>query len=426
MKRLLVITRAPWLNDNGIGSTLSDFFADFSEFEIYSLCLREATQVSSLSRKNFYISESQLIRGIIKHEPVGKITSDQSNSMDREIEEAKMYSVSKKLNSMLLNFARELLWSTNIWKNDRLNQYINEVNPDVVFFPDFPCVYAHKVLNYIYLKTHAKIAVFHADDCYTLKQFSFSPLFWAYRFYLRKWVRKTVKHADLNYVISEVQKKDYDRCFGVNNKILTKFSDFSQPPLLKDNYVFPLELVYTGNIGLNRWKSLAIIADALREINKDGVLAQLKIYTNNEITKHVRQALEVSESVKIMGKQPPEDMERIQTEADILVHVESIDIKNRLLVRQSFSTKIVDYLKRGRAILAFGPMDVASVKHLFDNNCAIVADSKEEVVRKLNEVINKPSILNQYALRSYECGVKNHNRKDMLNMLYGDIKRVAE
>lgn len=426
MKRILVITRAPWLNDNGIGSTLSDFFSDFSNYEIYSLCLREATQVTSLSHRNFYISESQLIRGVIKHEPVGKITSEQDSSLTRENEEARIYSVSKKLNFMILNFARELLWSLNTWKNERLDDFLNEAKPDLVFFPDFPCVYAHKVLNYIYKKTHAKIAVFHADDCYTLKQFSVSPLFWAYRFYLRKWVRKTVKISNLNYVISDVQKEDYDRCFSVCNKVLTKFSDFSQAPELKNDYKFPLELVYTGNIGLNRWKSLSIIANALKKLNEKEIVAQLKIYTNNGVTKRIRKALDDSRSVFLMGKQPAKEMERIQKEADILVHVESMDLKNRLLVRQSFSTKIVDYLKRGRAILAFGPMSVASIKHLNDNNCAIIATSEKSVIERMKEIVDDPAILSQYAMLAYDCGKKHHNRTEMIDMLYNDIGKAVE
>lgn len=424
MKRLLVITRAPWLNDNGIGSTLSDFFGDFSDFEIASLCLREATTVSALSRKNFSISESQLIRGLIKREPVGKITAEHSRSAAREKEEADMYRFSKKFHSSLLAFVREWLWSTNVWKNERLDRFLGEVQPDIVFFPDFPCVYAHKVLRYIRRKTNAKVAIFHADDCYTLKQFSLSPFFWAYRFYLRRWVRKTVKAADLHYVISDLQKQDYDRCFGVCHQVLTKFADFSQPPALKDSTALPLELVYTGNIGLNRWKSLAMIAGALKTINQDRVAAQLKIYTTNEISPKMRRALEAPGSVFLMGGLPPEEMDRVQTEADILVHAESLDLKNRLLVRLSFSTKIVDYLKRGRAILAVGPSEVASIRHLRDNDCAMIAGSQAEIVTQLGDVIAHPDKLKEYALRAYECGVKHHNRAEMLRMLHDDMTDI--
>lgn len=425
MKRMLVITRAPWLNDNGIGRTLSDFFCDFSGFEIYSLCLREAPYICSIPKKNFYISENQLIKGLLKRGQVGKITESHNNIKDKTNEE-KMYSISKRLNLTILSFIRELLWSTNIWKNHNLDEFLDEAKPDIVFFPDFPCVYAHKVLNYIHRKTNARIAIFHADDCYTLKQFSLSPLFWLYRFYLRKWVRKSVAISDLHYVISDVQKKDYDECFHVNNKILTKFSDFTQPPNIKTVFSSPLQLVYTGNIGLNRWKSLAIIARALQKINENGVRAQLRIYTANEISKRIRKELDILDSSFIMGKKSPDEIEKIQADADILVHVESMDLKNRLLVRQSFSTKIVDYLKSGRAILAIGPQDVASIKHLNDNDCALVAESEEEVIRLINKVLTSTQILSQIAKNGYDCGKRNHNQHNMISMIQLDIIGCVE
>ena len=421
MKKLLVITRAPWLLDNGIGSTLWDFFSEFSDFEIYSLCLREAPRVCSLTKKNFYISESQLINGIIKHEKVGKTTDKYDYIEQRLNNEEKIYDFSKKVNLRLFNFLREMLWSSNLWKNNNLDGFLNEIKPDVIFFPDFPCIYAHKVLDYVFLKTNAKIAIFHADDCYTLRQFSLSPLFWIYRFWQRKWVRKSVQKATYHYVISDVQKADYDSCFNVNNKVLTKFSDFSNKPSLKEKYEKPLQLVYTGNIALNRWKSLKVIVDALRRVNENEVLAQLKIYTANSITKRIRRALNVDGSSYLMGKIPASDIGRVQSNADILVHVEAKDIKNRLLVRQSFSTKIVDYLKRGRTILAVGPQEVASIKHLKDNECALVATDEQDVYREIVDIIKNQYKLNEYAIKAFECGFRYHNKEYMLKMLHDDL-----
>ncbi len=421
LKKILVITRSPWLTDNSTGRTLYDFFCESEGLQIFSLCLREAPCVCQLSQKNFYISETQLINAIINKGFVGRITEKHCNEATNSKEEEKIYSISKQLNFTILNFAREILWSINSWKNDRLNAFLDDVCPDVVFFPDFTCVYAHKVLDYIYKRTNAKIIIFHTDDCYTLKQFSISPLYWVYRFWLRKWVRNSVKISKIHYVISDVQKKDYDKCFNVENKILTKFLDFDIMPVIKQKYNFPLQLVYTGNINLNRWKSLAIISKVIKTINENEIRLQLRIYTTNQITKSIQKVLEIPNSSFLMGKKPAEEMEKIQTEADILVHVEPMDIKNRLRVRQSFSTKIVDYLKRGRAILAVGTHEVASIKHLEENECAIIANNEKQLIDELKRIIENPIILNNYAIKAYDCGRMHHNRKGMLSMLYQDI-----
>lgn len=419
--RILVISRAPWIEDNGIGSTLTDFFSNFSQDDIYSLCMREAPYVSEVSKKNFYISESQIINNILKKKEVGFVTKREKENITVLDQEGQIYKKSKNHNLVILKFLRELIWSFGKWRNARLEAFLKEVSPDFIFFPDFPCIYAHKILKYIWQKTNAKVAIFHADDCYTLKQFSLSPLYWIYRFWQRKWVRSSVKIADLHYVISDVQKIDYDRAFKVNNKILTKFADFSVEPALKKKFNKPLEFVYTGNIELNRWKSLAKIAETLKKFNQKSIIAQLKIYTGSHVTDKMRCALNIENCSFIMGKVPAEQIEKIQKNADVLVHVESTDIKNRYLVRQSFSTKIVDYLKRGRMIVAVGPKDVASIKHLLDNKCAVVADSTEELFDKLTAVIFSPNKMNYLAERAYECGRRYHNKEDMLKMLYNDF-----
>lgn len=423
MKKILVISRNPWVRDHSLGNTLYDFFADIKDFEIYSLCLKEAPTVCNLTKKNFYISEIQIIDWLLHSTQIGKITQDNSNSSGKTIEDD-LYENGKKVKLEIFRYIREILWDIGKWKNENLLSFLNEASPDIIFFPDFPCIYAHKVLNFIKSKLDAKVVIFHADDCYTLKHFSLSPLFWLYRLRLRKWVAKSVKLADLHYVISDVQKIEYDKLFHVNNKILAKFGDFSGNPKLKEIYRKPLQLVYTGNIELNRWKSLGVISDALKEMNKDEVKVQLRIYTATSLSKRMENKLNDKESSFIMGKISAEKVEEVQNNADILVHVESMDLKNRLKVRQSFSTKIVDYLKRGRAILAVGPKEVASIKHLKDNNCALIARNKEEVIELLTNILNNRNILDEIALRAYSCGKQYHDKKNILKMLHDDMMYI--
>ena len=101
-------------------------------------------------------------------------------------------------------------------------------------------------------------------------------------------------------------------------------------------------------------------------------------------------------------------------------------MRNRLKVRQSFSTKIVDYLKAARPILAVGPIDVASMDHLIRYDCAIVSDNKTELEQKLRSILENPSELNRVAANAYECGRKCHNKQDIQRMLLQDLKAVCE
>ncbi len=418
--RVLVITRAPWRNDNNTGNTCSNFFSGFDNVDFYSLCFRDQTPDNNIALKNFAVSEGQLIRNLLKGGKVGRIT-DTVPQADASGSEEKLYDRAKKTHSFLLTFCREVLWSVGRWKNENLVSYIKEVAPDVIFMPVFNCFYPHKLLQFISKYTDAKIILFHADDTYTLKQFSLSPLFWLHRFILRKWVKKSVKLSSVNYVISALQKQEYEAAFRKPCKLLTKFADFSDAPATKEEYNKPLQLVFTGNILMGRWKSLAMIANVLKKINKDSVKAQLFVYTANALTTEMWDALQIEDSSFVMGSVSADEVAAIQQKADILVHAEGMNLRCKLMVRQSFSTKIVDYFKAARPILAVGPRDVASFQHLIKNDCAIVASCEEELEEKLLKALEDNGILTAVAQKGYLCGAKYHDESKTRQMIAQDF-----
>ena len=265
-----------------------------------------------------------------------------------------------------------------------------------------------------------------SDDNYTLRRFSLSPLFWIDRLCKRRTVKKTILRCELLYVISELQKQEYEKIFGVPCKILTKSADFSGEPPVKNRYNNPLQLVFTGNIGTNRWRSLAMIAHALEQINQNCVRAQLRIYTATPLTHIMREALDIDGSSFLLDAVPASEIPRIQSDADMLVHVEAFDLKSRLAVRQSFSTKLVDYFKAARPILAVGPHDVASVAHLIKNDCALVAETVEQIETALEAVLADPDKLNGLSEKAYACGQAHHDKAVMQQMLQADLNRVVK
>ena len=426
--RVLVISRSAWRNDNSTGNTLSDFFSEFRDAEFYSLCMRELPPQNRIAKRHFYISEGQMLKRLQgKKVAVGaEHTSESIRDNGVSGSEKAMYDAAKKHPSMLLYAVRELLWDIGGWKNERLVRYINEIDPDVIFFPTFGCYYPHKVLQYLHTITDAKIALFHADDHYTMKQWSFSPIYWLYRLGLRKWMRRTARISEVHYCISDIQKEDYDKAFGCKCKVLTKFADFTEEPPTKGVHGSLLQFVYTGNINTNRWKSLGMLAKVLGRINQNGVKAQLRIYTATPVTEKMKKALDIDGTSFLMGRVSSEEVQRIQTEADVLVHAEATDLKNRLAVRQSFSTKIVDYMKKARPIVAVGSKKVASIKHLMDHNAAIVADNEQELYEQLALLLQNEQKLQEYAVQAYLCGRDCHDKKKQKAMLEQDLHHLAE
>ena len=318
-----------------------------------------------------------------------------------------------------------MIWSIGKWRSKELTDFIHEFQPDIIFQPIYRAAYLNKVIHHIHSIARVPVIGYVSDDVYLVKGFSLSPFYWINRAIDRKHIKKVLKNCSLLYTVSEIQKREYEELFQIECKILTKAADFSAPAPIKDTYGSPCVFLYTGNLGANRWKSLAMLAQAIEKINRTGPCAKLLIYTATPITAKMDRALNIAGSSEIMGFVEASKMAQLQQDADFLVHVESLDRKNKAKVRHSFSTKLVDYFAAARPILAIGPKNIASIDHLIRNDCAIVADSKEELTEKLQAVLGNQEALDRLAKQAYQCGRTQHNKESTQQMLLRDINRIG-
>ena len=109
-----------------------------------------------------------------------------------------------------------------------------------------------------------------------------------------------------------------------------------------------------------------------------------------------------------------------------MIHAEGLSLKDRLEVRQSFSTKLVDFFKLGKCIFAVGSREQAFAKHLIDNDAAVVAENKAEVYQKLRALLENPQDIIDYGKKAYDCGRKYHSKEKTQKMLMEDIKNYAK
>lgn len=425
--RILLVSASPIQKEVSIGNTFLNLFSGMEDVELASVCTRAGTPDPSVSQC-FCITEKMLIRNLLGKGPAGTIckrlpVSEQKKETSSE-SSVKRFVKTKRWN--IFFFAQNLLWTVGRWKSPQLRAFIEDFQPDVIFTTLSNKRYLNRLILHIAKLANARLFVYAWDNNYSLKRLVFSPFDWIGHFCNRHYMRKVVKKADKLYVISDVQKEDYEKAFRKSCTVITKAEDFSEEPQFKAAFSEPLQLVYTGNLYANRWKSLGMLVNALENINRNGVKAQLRIYTATPLTDAMTRALHVEDTSFLMGKVPSSEVLRIQQDADILVHAEAMDLKNRLTVRQSFSTKIVDYLKAARPILAVGPKEVASVKYFIDYNCAIVADNEIKLYEKLSAVIDDKQQLHEYAAQAYMCGRMNHDKKRQEAVLKWDLCKLKE
>lgn len=415
MKKILVISRGAWNNNNSIGNTLNNFFASAEGCEFHNVYLRSELPGENPCKTIYQITESGLISSLKTFNQTGGKLSSMPSEVEAKREE-RLYSSYQNKNLYSLWFARDILWCIGRWRKE-LKKYIKEINPDVIFMPVFGCVYAHRILKIIQKESKAKVVLFHADDHYTLNHVNYSPFYWLYRFWLRKWIRYSVRLASINYCISDLQISDYNQCFKTQCKLLQKFGDFSGDmpiSLIKK----PINIVFTGNMECGRWKSLAKIATAVDNINRaNSIRCTFNIYSATKLTTNELGLFEDKTGVCLKGFVQSKEIPQIQSKADILVHVESFEKGDKLKVRQSFSTKIIDYLSKGKCILVVGPSDVASIQYFEKYDSGFVIDNPENVYLRLLELINNESLMNEYARKAWNCGYENndsHKREEFI------------
>lgn len=225
------------------------------------------------------------------------------------------------------------------------------------------------------------------------------------------------------YTMTEEQKKQCEKDFGVPIKILCKNGVF---PTEKEKKTVnnPLRFIYAGGIYLNRWKTLAALANAMRNINADGVKCLLDIYTNNKLPDSQAQLINDGQTAKMHAGVPLDELKRIYAESDVALHVESFDIENRLKVRLSFSTKIIDCLESGCAVMAICDDKQAGFGYLKRNNAAICVDNTKQIEQTLRSIINNPNELIQYQHKAFELGRKAHDKITISNEIQNDFKLI--
>lgn len=424
--KVLIISRNAW--DNKAGNTLSNFFQEFTPGQLAQIYCRDELPDNELCENYYCISEKELISSIFTRRNVGTIITKSEIAENTRLQQAaeagnKFYNVFRHYRFTLLLWCRELIWLLSKWKNKDLDKFICDFKPDVIYTEAYDTFYTYRVLNYVRKVSNVPYVMFHCDDQLTYRKFSMSPLFWMNRYLLRQHVIKGIKKAAINYCVIDEQQKVYNSIIPANYKILNKCADFNGEQ--KTAVVHkPIRMVYAGNLHLGRWKTLQKLAQAIQRINQKEEKIILDIYTGKAVSEKKLHKITINPSITIHDFVPYKRLIELQKESDILLHVESFDLKERLITYLSFSTKIVDFFELGKCIVAIGWEKSAPIKYLKENDAAITVSEIEEIYNELSSIVENPKKINEYCERSFNCGKIFHSKVKTLTMFQSDLDEL--
>lgn len=429
LPKVLVASTNAWRDNTGI-STLIELFKVWDPDRLAQVYTRSALPKTAVCRRFFQISESAVVRSLLRRSTVtGKQVENETGAVDEQAKkeqaaEQRLYGKARKKQSWFLSCCRELVWKFGTWKTPQLDAFVKDFSPDVLFLPIYPTVYMGRLQNHL-LKTTGKPAVCYlADDNYTYKPCGKNVFAYVHRFFLRRQVRQVVERCERMFVIAPKQKEEYDRIFGVDSILLTKGIDFTKVNFEPHKLSDPIRMVYTGKLIIGRWRSLAAIAEALGAINKDKARMTLDIYTTDSLTPQQERALNKN-GCAVRGALSLSEVMEVQRQADILVFVESLDPKECMSARLSFSTKITDYLKSGKCIFAVGVAEIAPIDYFLREGSACVASSREEIGQKLQALCAHPEQILEYGRLAFQCGERNHAQEKVARTLTETITEVS-
>lgn len=432
--KILVLSWEPWNTSNSFGNSYNSIFKGIENIEIANITCRYGTFDKKIVSRCYQMTEQSILKSIFKGSPSGQEVYASEDESHEDIFNKEQASYSKGMWSfitwlrrnrfILLFWLRDLIWWTGRWKSKELDDFIESFKPDVVWIPVYYSGYMNNIAMYLKKKTGKKMLCYISDDNYTLKQYSLSPMYWIDRLIKRRGVKRVIQNSEICYVITEKQKEEYEHIFNVKCKLLWKGDDFNVEKPMDPKCSSPLKMVFLGNSGLNRWKSILDVIDVIKEINANRQQILLDIYTMTPLQKGI---IDKFNSTGNSQKMPPLASEKIIStfrDTDMLLHVEPTDLKNRLFYRLSFSTKLVDCFAAARCIIAYGG-ETGSMDYLRRHKCGIVANTKEDLKEQLLSLINDKQRVIDYGAMSWDIGKKFHNISNIQNHLYKDIEDNA-
>ena len=414
--RVLVIAHNPFSDSQNNGKTLSAFFKGWPKRNIAQIYLTPEKPDMTVCERFFRITDLEVIRSFL-----GKKAKQPSEEVsEKNVNEKKIRDVffkciqkaySKKI--PFLDFIRNIVWEhVKPWRNKSVKDWIKDFNPDVIFFQTSNLYAIFDMVQEIKEYTKANLFLETTDD-YVTKYFSLNPF---YIFNINKNIKmysKLAKAANKVFVIGDLMLEEYEKRFEGNYVVAMNSIEINglvRPYNKVENK--KITIIYAGNLGLNRWKVLAKIGKAIKEINrKKEVCVKLNIYSINEPNRRIKKRLTILNASEYKGSLNSSELIEARNNADILLHVESFDKKSSRITRLSVSTKIPEYMLSKRCILAVGPKEVASIKYIRENNIgkAITKLDKTSLENDIYEFVNDKEKMNMYINRAIEVANVRHN-----------------
>ena len=302
---------------------------------------------------------------------------------------------------------RDFLWSICKWKSDDLLQWCIKHEPKIIFFVGGDSKFSHKIAIDLSKYLGVPLVSFFTDDYVIYSASLLGEYSISHRLLLRQF-KETISQSSQLYCIGKEMADEYSRLFNstfmyVMNSV--KVRDFDDGYfLLPDKEQFVVG--YFGGLHLDRWKMIVRFSKISSKI-------KINVYCMENPSKHICEEFRKN-GVIFKGGVVGNELKLAMSKCDMLLHIESDNVKYTSLTRLSVSTKIPEYLMSSRLVLAYGPEFLASMKLLSDNQIGCVFSSSiedQDVSIMLEHILSDREKREAIVRKAYNFGLKEFSQE---------------
>lgn len=397
--RVLILTVNAWNNTNSTGNTISNLFSKLSSIDdVANIFCRNEVINNTICKRYFKITENDILRNVFSPQKCGCIVDYDRNSQQivgsNLLDKNKKGDFLRRYRPTSLLFFREFIWGIDVWKNKKLDNFLKEFAPDVIYMHGHSNLYMHRLLDYCAKKTGAKIVLFWGDDMYSRK--SQAPLGYLYESFLRKRYCKSIKKSSLLFGGSLKLCDEYSEIFGM--KFIPFFKECKQLCYDENKTISnPISIVYAGNLLFGREQMLVNLVKDIAKVNTKELNRQLllKIYSNTSPSEESLVVLDDKKNSCFMGCKPYKEVCEEMDKSDLVLFIESFEKKCIKSTRLSFSTKIIDCMQSTAGIIAIGPQEIASMDYIIRNNLGYIISNLTQMEDRLTYLVEHPEIIQE-------------------------------
>ncbi len=418
--RVLLVTEDCW-NDGTNGNNIYTNWFEGFDAEFATIYCGPGVPDNTICTTYFQVTDKMMISSLYSKKAGHFFEWKKCNDSGKrqpvnvEADDVVLYAKLKHFACEPLRLLRDVLWSVGRYDIEGIRAFINDFNPDIIFCPHLFSIKSRRLERIVRKLSDAPMIAFTGDAEASLRNVNYNPLYWMRQMHLYRLYPKHVKLFEHYFTFSQKQCEEITSRYGVPASPLYKCADIK--PFGEKKVNEPIKLIYAGRLYCNRWKTISAIGDALKELNKESVKAEVYVYSQDQLSAGQRKALSEEKYIHFMGAVHPSKLSQIYIDADIALHVESFDKKYKYATMHSFSTKIIDLMSSTCAIMAICWSQNNGLNYLKKENAAICVSAYEDILPTLKKITKNPELISGYAKKASECGMRNHSRAIIQNQI---------